>query len=48
MELELLNAMKKSFNFQYEIVDCNQIWGTYINGTWNGIIGKVLDEVKKL
>ena len=47
MEVELLNEMKKFLNFQYEIVNCNQIWGSYINGTWNGIIGKVLDEVNK-
>ena len=48
IEVELLNAMKKFFNFQYEIVDCNQTWGSYINGTWDGIIGKVFDEVNKL
>ena len=44
-EVELLNSMKEFFNFQYKIVDCNQFWGNYINGTWTGIIGKVFDNV---
>ena len=43
--MELLNSMKKYFNFQYKIVDCNQDWGNYINGTWTGLIGKVFENV---
>ena len=48
MEVELLNALKQSFNFQYDVVDCNQVWGNYINGTWTGVIGKVFYEVNLL
>ena len=44
-EVELLNALKQFFNFQYDIVDCNQDWGRYINGTWTGLIGKLFDNV---
>ena len=44
-EVELLNSMKQYFNFQYKIVDCKQVWGNYINGTWTGLIGKVFDNV---
>ena len=43
--MELLNYMKQFFNFQYKIVDCNQVWGNYINGTWTGVIGEVFYEV---
>ena len=28
-------------------MDCNQVWGNYINGTWTGVIGKVFDNVNK-
>ena len=45
IEVELLNALKQFFNFQYDIMDCNQDWGSYINGTWTGVIGKVLYNV---
>ena len=45
--MELLNAMKKFYNFQYEIVNCNQIWGNYINVTQDSVIGKMLDKVNK-
>ena len=43
--MELLNSMKQFFNFQYKIVDCNQVWGNYINGAWTGVIGEVFYEV---
>ena len=45
LEVELLKSMKKFFNFQYKIVDCNQVWGNYTNGTWTGLIGKAFDHV---
>ena len=45
--MELLNSMKQYFNFKYKIVDCNQLWGSYINGAWIGIIGKVFYNVNK-
>ena len=46
IEVELLNSLKQLFNFQYDIVDCNQQWGNYINGTWTGVIGSVFKKVK--
>ena len=45
--MELLNALKQFFHFQYEIVDCNQDWGNYMNGTWTGLIGKVFYNVNQ-
>ena len=47
IEVELLNALKQFFNFQYDIVDCNQQWGSYINGTWTGLTGQVFYNVNK-
>ena len=46
-EVELLNALKQFFNFQYDIVDCNNDWGNYINGTWTGLIGQVFHNVNQ-
>ena len=48
LEVELLNELKQFFNFQYDVVDCNQVWGNYVNGTWTGIIGKVFYKVNLL
>ena len=48
LEVELLNELKQFFNFQYDVVDCNQVWGNYINGTWTGIIDKVFYKVNLL
>ena len=45
-EVELLNALKQFFNFQYDIVDCNIDWGNYINGTWTGLTGEVFYNCK--
>ena len=44
-EVELLNALKQLFHFQYEIVDFNQDWGNYLNGTWTGFIGELFYNV---
>ena len=46
-EVELLNALRKFFNFQYDIVDCNKDWANYINGTWTGVIGEVFYNVNE-
>ena len=43
--MELLNASKQFFRFEYDILDCNQHWGNYINGTWTGVVGKVFYKV---
>lgn len=45
IEVELLNSLKEFLNFQYSVVDCNQEWGNYMNGTWSGVIGKLFHEV---
>ena len=45
-EVELLNALKQFFNFQYDIVDCKLDWGNYINGTWTGLTGEVFYNCK--
>ena len=47
IEMELLNALKKFLNFQYDIVGCNNDWGTYINGTWTGLIGQIFYNVNQ-
>ena len=36
-----------NFNFNYKIVNCNDTWGNNINGTWTGVIGQVLYQVKQ-
>ena len=46
IQVELLNSLKQLFNFQYSVVDCNEEWGNYMNGTWNGVIEKVFYKVK--
>ena len=47
IEFELLSALKEYFHFQYDVMDCNQDWGSYINQTWTGIIGKVSENVNQ-
>ena len=47
IEFELLSALKEFFLFRYEIMDCNQDWGSYINGTWTGLIRKVSENVNQ-
>ena len=47
IEVELLNALKEYFHFQYDVVDCNQVWGSYVNKTWTGLIGKISDNVSE-
>ena len=48
IEVELLKELKKYFKFQYDVLNCNENWGNYINGTWTGVIGNVLYNVKLL
>ena len=45
IQVELLNALKQFFRFEYDILDCNQHWGSHINGTWTVVVGKVFYKV---
>ena len=47
IEGQFLDALKSHFNFSYKVVDCNNNWGSNINGTWTGVIGQVFYQVKK-
>jgi hypothetical protein len=45
-EGKLIQTMSKHFNFTYELIICNNDWGTQMpNKTWTGIIGKIVSEV---
>ena len=33
IEMQFLNELSKYFNFSYKIVNCNDTWGSNINGT---------------
>ena len=45
IEGEFINALKDYFKFNYQVINCNNTWGSYINGTWTGVIGKVIYQV---
>ena len=45
IEFEFLNALKNYFEFNYHAIDCNSNWGSFINGTWTGVVGNVLYKV---
>ena len=47
IEMQFLNELSKYFNFNYKVVNCNNTWGSNINGNWTGIIGQVLYQVKQ-
>jgi hypothetical protein len=45
-EGKLIQTMCKHFNFTYELIICNNDWGTQMPfKTWTGIIGKIVSEV---
>ena len=44
--MHLIDTLSKFFNFSYEIINCNNNWGTKLaNNTWNGLIGLLTKEV---
>lgn len=46
MEGELLNVLKTKYRFKISLVDGNDVWGKmFPNGTWNGMISDVINEV---
>lgn len=46
MENYLIDEIASAFNVSYELVHCNQTWGTKDSqGNWNGIIGAVHRKV---
>lgn len=47
IEGELMNSLKDYFKFEYHVIDCNGTWGSYTNGTWTGVIGKVVYQVNE-
>lgn len=47
IEPELLKLIEKKFSFRSAFVDGQQSWGMKLdNGTWDGVVGKVLQKVK--
>ncbi len=46
IEPELLKLLEKKFHFRSAFVDARQSWGMELdNGTWDGVVGKVLYKV---
>lgn len=43
--MELLNALKDYFKFNYHVINRSNDFGSYKNGTWTGVIGDVVYEV---
>ena len=42
----LFQTIAKHLNISYEVLYCNQVWGTQpLNGTWDGIVGKLVSKV---
>lgn len=46
MEMEFVKVLAKQFNFQFNLIDANQKWGTLVNGTWTGAVGQVYYGVR--
>ena len=48
-ELKMIETLAQYLNFSYEIINCNNVWGSLItNQTWNGIIGLLVKNVRIL
>ena len=48
VEIEILESLRKVWNFSYHIIDTNGVWGERLpNGSWSGIIGDVYSKVSK-
>lgn len=45
IEVAFLEELRKYFNFNYDVINCMDNWGTFHNGTWTGIVGKVFYQV---
>ena len=45
IEVEFLEALRKYFNFNYDVINCMDNWGTFQNGSWTGIVGQVFYQV---
>jgi glutamate receptor ionotropic, NMDA 2B len=43
IDIYLLQSLGNYFNFTWKLVHCGEKWGKLINGTWNGLIGKVVN-----
>jgi hypothetical protein len=49
IEAKILLKMSQYFNFSYKIINCNYDWGILLpNKSWTGIIGKIVNKVKKI
>lgn len=48
LEGELLKELQRKVNFRAHLIDSENVWGIQnVNGSWNGAIGSVLNEVWK-
>ena len=45
LEIELLEMLKRKYNFSTNFIDGMQEWGVIINGSWTGIINQILNKV---
>jgi len=44
LEIQILDSLKKRFNFTAALTNANQDWGILINGSWTGVMGQVLNK----
>ena len=46
VEIDIIESVAKLWNFSYDIIDTNDIFGEQLdNGSWTGIIGQVFTKV---
>ena len=45
LEIDLLKDLESAFSFKVNPVYGEQIWGDYINGSFNGAIGLIAEKV---
>ena len=44
--MKLIQVLSERFNFTMQIIECGFKWGRKLpNGSWDGIIGKLLNDV---
>ena len=45
MEIQILKILEVKYNFKSKLLDAKQMWGTLVNGTWNGMVAQILNNV---
>lgn len=48
LDFEIIKTLSKKYNFKPDYIDMNQVFGKFVNGTWIGSIGAVVNNVTLL